>query len=218
MATDEKIKRDVVDQLYWDSRVDASNVKVEVNDGKVKLDGEVPSFRAMESASEDAYLMEGVRFVDNDLAIRFAETVPSDKDIEDDIKVTLAWDADIDSGKIDVSVDNGIATLKGTVDAYWKKYQAEQDVSYVLGVARVKNELAVVHTDKFSDEEIAKEITNAMDRNAYVDAGKVDITVNNGKVDVSGEVSDWIERNEILDAARFTPGVVEVDDRALLIA
>lgn len=30
MATDERIKKEIIDQLYWDARVDASDIKVEV--------------------------------------------------------------------------------------------------------------------------------------------------------------------------------------------
>lgn len=43
IRADEEIKRDLVDELYWDYRVDASNVKAEVSDGKVRLTGTVPS-------------------------------------------------------------------------------------------------------------------------------------------------------------------------------
>jgi len=43
-VTDEKIKKQVVDQLYWDARVDASDVKVEVSDRNVILTGTVPSY------------------------------------------------------------------------------------------------------------------------------------------------------------------------------
>ena len=30
-------KKDIVDQFYWDNRIDASQIKVEVNGGRVTL-------------------------------------------------------------------------------------------------------------------------------------------------------------------------------------
>ena len=41
---DETIDKQVVDQLYWDSRVNASEVAVTVQNGKVTLHGTVPSY------------------------------------------------------------------------------------------------------------------------------------------------------------------------------
>jgi hyperosmotically inducible protein len=52
--TEEQIKRDVVDQLYWDNRVDASDVTVEVSNGTVTLRGTVPTYFASTAALNDA--------------------------------------------------------------------------------------------------------------------------------------------------------------------
>ena len=40
--TDEDIKKDVVDELDWDSRIDASDIFVEVENGEVLLSGTAP--------------------------------------------------------------------------------------------------------------------------------------------------------------------------------
>jgi len=40
--SDEVIKKDVVDELYWDNRIDASKVTATVNDGAVTLAGAGP--------------------------------------------------------------------------------------------------------------------------------------------------------------------------------
>ena len=42
--TDETIKTQVVDQLVWDSRVDAADVGVTVKKGSVTIKGMVPSY------------------------------------------------------------------------------------------------------------------------------------------------------------------------------
>jgi hypothetical protein len=45
---------------------------------------------------------------------------------------------------IRVSVENGIVTLEGSVDEYWKKGEAERIVRGARGVCHIVNKLAVV--------------------------------------------------------------------------
>jgi len=84
VVSDEKIKKDVVDQLYWDSRVDASDIDIEVDDGKVILKGEFPDYGSKASASSDAWTIEGVTAVENDIAVDYPSsmTVPTDEDYD----------------------------------------------------------------------------------------------------------------------------------------
>jgi hypothetical protein len=70
---DEDIKKDIVDALYWDRRVDASLVTVTVSDGNVMLGGSVPDRAALEAAEDDARVVGGkgrVQTVENRLRIR----------------------------------------------------------------------------------------------------------------------------------------------------
>lgn len=57
--TEEQIKRDVVDQLFWDIRVDASDVTVEVSNGTVTLRGTVPTYLAAKAAIDDSWCVLG---------------------------------------------------------------------------------------------------------------------------------------------------------------
>ncbi|MFO7783893.1 MAG: BON domain-containing protein [Thermodesulfobacteriota bacterium] len=63
--TDERIKKDVVDELYWDDRVNASEVYVEVSNGTVTLRGEVPTYFSKTAAHDDALEILGVVSVRN---------------------------------------------------------------------------------------------------------------------------------------------------------
>ena len=71
---DEQIKKAVVDMLYWDNRVDASNIDVEVTDGAVTLRGTVPSYTIKEAALFDAWKVIGVKKVDNNCYVKFPST------------------------------------------------------------------------------------------------------------------------------------------------
>jgi len=69
-GTKEKIKKDL-NHLYWDRRVNADEIEVEVLDGTVILTGTVTSHFAKLSASEDAWNILGVWSVDNRLKVRY---------------------------------------------------------------------------------------------------------------------------------------------------
>lgn len=85
IRTDEQIKKDMVDELYWDYRVDASNVKAEVSAGEVTLTGTVPNYAARNAAAADAWGIDGVKGLTNLLTVRFPPTftVPTDAEIKE---------------------------------------------------------------------------------------------------------------------------------------
>lgn len=211
----EKIKKNVIDNLYWDARVDASDVNVEVSDaGRVTLEGSVPSYSAIGVATDNAWDVEGVINVDNQLTVKYPSTVtvPSDEDIQSNINNSLLWDSNIDSSNIDISVDAGIVTLEGEVDAYWKLYHIENKAD-VTGVIDIVNKLAVVPTEEVMDEDIAESVVNALTRNYNVDVDDVNVKVESGKVTLTGSVPSWSAYTSAETSAFYTLGVVEVDNQ-----
>lgn len=208
--TDEEIKRDVVDELYWDDRVDAVDVKVEVHDGRVILSGTVPTYAARVAADEDAHAVAGPRDVINELTVKYPTTaaVPTDAQIEASINNALRWDSQVDGSDIEVISDAGWVTLKGTVPSYWQKIRAEDIALSKSGVRDVTNELAVVPTQTFADRRIADDIVGALERNVYVSAEDVDVKVSNGVVTLRGTVPDRRAHRAARNAARRTPGVI----------
>lgn len=218
MRTDEEIKVDVIKQLQWDARIDASDISVKVNDGSVELEGDVPSLTAKDAAFDGAYLVDGVLSVKNDLDVRFpaAKTVPSDLDIKTNLINALSFNSDLESYKIDVSVDNGWVTLEGTVNAYWEKVAAENEALDINGVLGVTNNLGVVPTDSYLDENISEDNVNALERNAYVNASDIDVKVEDGEVTLDGTVKTYKAKNAAYDSALYTPGVILVNNRIIV--
>jgi osmotically-inducible protein OsmY len=212
MVLDEQIKKHIVEQLYWDDRVNAADVRVTSVDGRVVLAGSVPHYTALKAAEQDAWRVPGVKLVENELTITYPpETaVPEDEEIGINIRSKLLWSSDVDPSTIDVSVIAGIATLEGTVDSYWKKVKAEILAYDIIGVTQVENRLAVVPTRDIFDEAIGESIIAALDRNRLIDLDTIDIEVENGVVTLSGSVPDYDALQAAQDAAAHTPGVVDV--------
>ncbi|MFP4473439.1 MAG: BON domain-containing protein [Candidatus Omnitrophota bacterium] len=211
----ETLKKDIMTSLDWDGRVEADLVDVDVrDDGTVKLSGKVTTASAREAAQEDAEIISGVSKVQNDLAIEYPRefTCPTGKELQERIMSILAWNQDIDETRIEVNAEAGIVTLRGSVEAYWKKQKAQRLAQNVAGVRYVDNEIAVVPVSNVSDERMASQITATLQRNLTVAAEKVSVKVENGVVTLSGKLPDRMSVRTAKEAAMYTPGVIEVQD------
>ena len=212
--TNEDIKKDIIDQLYWDARVDASTVQVEVDEGSVTLNGNVPNYMAYEAAEDNAWAMAGVREVRNELAIEHPAGVelPGDSEVKANVDNTLLWSPDIESSEIDTTVEKGLVTVRGTVDAYWKKVRVENLVLGLAGVTGITNELTVVPTEKYEDKAIADDIASALERNSLVDLDLIDVEVQNGRITLTGAVPTLPAYRTVQTTAENTLGVIAVDN------
>jgi osmotically-inducible protein OsmY len=67
----------------------------------------------------------------------------ADDRISDQVRMKLATDPDVKGGALDVTVVNGVVTIKGRVDTEKGKAKAEKLAKKVKGVKQVDNELLV---------------------------------------------------------------------------
>ena len=67
----------------------------------------------------------------------------SDDRISDQVRMRLATDADVKGGALDVTVKDGVVTIKGRVDTEKGKSRATKLAKKVKGVKDVDNELIV---------------------------------------------------------------------------
>ena len=80
--TDTQIHRDVLDELKWDSRVDETEVGIEIDDGVVTLTGTVAKNWGKRMAAEDAARrVIGVLDVANDIKVAVPTAGPTDTEI-----------------------------------------------------------------------------------------------------------------------------------------
>ena len=206
MVPQQRIQKDVVDELEWDNRLLAADVEVGVDDGTVTLSGSVSSHFARQAAVDDAWHVPGVVEVIDMLGVRCPDVPesPTDELIRSNIANVLAWNPDIDVVDIIIFVTAGVVTLEGTVDAYWKKSLAESLVLGLRGVVSIENRLAIVPTSEISDREIAEAVVNALKRRRHVDPDCIDVTVQEGLITLSGTVPDLAAEESAFDAARYT--------------
>ncbi len=168
---DDQIAENIRDALLRNPYTEAFEIKVKVNDHKVVLSGTVDSYFEKAEAENVAYNANGVSSVENDLKVNYPDTVvynpyvygwsiydypwyeglantdKSDTEISNDIKTELIWSPFVDSNNINVSVDDGVATLTGTVDTP-REYEAAQENAFEGGAISVVNKLNIRDMDR----------------------------------------------------------------------
>ena len=68
--SDDELREEVQEALFYDTWVDADAITVEVRDGVVFLRGELPNYDEIRYATDDAWDVEGVRGVRSELTVR----------------------------------------------------------------------------------------------------------------------------------------------------
>jgi osmotically-inducible protein OsmY len=172
-VSDPKIEERVRKALLRDPYVEKSEITVQVFNGIVKLYGTVDSSFEKRRAEEAASRVKGVVGITNNLLVSREYEIPvtdpyldpwerdgarpytyhppypltRDEQIKKDIEDELWWSPFVDLSDISVSVDNGVATLTGTVQS-WSEYRAARENAYEGGAIFVHNRLRVETSDQ----------------------------------------------------------------------
>ncbi|MGJ3253807.1 MAG: BON domain-containing protein [Elainellaceae cyanobacterium] len=220
--SDAEIQEEVERAIEWDARINAGEIDVAVDDGIVTLNGLVGSAYEKSLAVADAYVA-GVRSVDDaELDVEPGlQNTPSrttllssatDSDIQNAVTDALLYDPRVSSFAIDVTVDEGVATLTGTVDNLKSKRAAAQDAANTVGVWHVENNIRVEAGAEIADERLSSNITEALSRDPYVEAREILVSVNDGVVTLTGVVDSYFEKWQAGDLAARIAGVVSIDN------
>lgn len=208
-TSDEVIKRLVVDELFWDGRVDASKVTVVVNHGVVKLSGEVPTYADYYSAEADVRMIDDVVAVENELEVFHPALVP-DNELRSNVETVLIWSPEVDSSNINTVAKSGWITLTGTVKTCKQKHIAVELIESIPGVIGITNDLTVIPTERPADQKIAEEIIKGIEHHRDLNTDSIDVIVEAGKVTLEGTVANWFAYRTAEELALVTEGVVAV--------
>jgi hyperosmotically inducible protein len=115
---------------------------------------------------------------------------------------------------VKVAVDNGIATLTGTVDLYEYKADAEKHVRHARGVTAVRN-LIEVAGPGIPDAELQAKLQEKMqyDRVGYGNTfNAISVRIENGVVTLGGHARTYLDRDSALALVATSSGVKDVVD------
>lgn len=215
MKTDSELRADVEAELQWDPRVENSGILVAVKDNVVMLGGHVPTYADKWAAENATKKVAGVRAVANDIDVQ-PTTVRPDEEIAQAALASLRANGLVPLDAVKVIVADGWITLEGQTALRFQSEAAENSVRSLRGVRGVHNNISI--RPQASARDIRTKIHAAFKRHADLDAGKVQVSVFDGTVTLTGEVHSWHEREDAENAAWAAPGVTSVKNDLSLSA
>lgn len=136
-----------------------------------------------------------------------------DNELREWVAAELDFEPKVDSGHIAVSVNDGVATLSGTVSSLGQKHQAQNVARRVDGVRRINNELQVRIPDgdghPADDGDLRGAVVLALVLNRLV-PGTVDARVQDGLVTLVGTAGRQYQREQAELICASVPGVIAV--------
>ena len=217
--TNENLEKDVRDELWQDPRVkDPFEIIVTAVDGRVTLQGEVPSAYQKRLSARDSYNVIGVTLVRNLLSVK--TPARDDTSIREDVRFDLASESLLNGLNIAVRVTDGVVSLSGEVNTLFRKEHAADVASRTPGVRDVINGIEVNRIPSLKEEALKDLIKARLTTNGetHEAADRIDILVVGGMVTLSGEVNTWSEYREAAEIASYTNGVSGVVNRLRVVS
>jgi osmotically-inducible protein OsmY len=212
IRSDSQLAQQTIRELKWDSRIDWTNINVEVRNGVATLTGSVPTYLQKLEAQNAAHRVMGILDVANDIKVkpadRFART---DTQIANAVRSALEWDALVPNEMIQSTVSDGWVTLDGEVDYGRERSDAEQAIRRLTGVVGVTNRITI-RKRPVDSRELREQIELALERRADRETQRLRVEVNDGAVDLFGRVHSWQEKRAVLGSISHARGVIQVRD------
>ena len=210
MSDDKQLKQAVLDELKWEPSVNAAHIGVTTKDGVVTLMGHVESFAEKSGAEKAARRVRDVKAVAEEIEVRLPFSIKrGDEEIAAAAVGRLKWDAAVPSDAVKVKVEKGWITLTGEVDWHYQLEAAADDVRGLWGVIGVINDITVKPRPNAAN--ISDNIMAALHR-SWFDPKTVNVTAEGGRVQLTGTVRSWYERDVAASTAWSAPGATSVEN------
>ena len=213
--SDQEIEAAIKQRLAMDGRIDPKAIQVKVNSGNVTLTGTVETITEKGLAEGLVASTYGVRSVTNELVVHPAVTKDGTlkRAVEEALKSTPA----LQRVPIQVSVSDGVVTLRGAVEKPPHSRAAEDAAKTVHGVKKVVNLIKVIGKPR-PDKEIEKDVVFYLQSSSLVDLDQVEYTVLDGVVKLKGTSDNLSHKFMIANEIEKIHGVKAVDVSELTVA
>lgn len=214
MKTDIQLRSDVDAELKWDPSLDDREIVVAVKGGVVTLAGHAPSYADKWAAEKVTKNVAGVQALVNDIEVK-PVAIRSDHEIAAAAINALKANVSVPADDVKVLVNDGWLTLEGKVERWYQKNAVENAVRTLWGVKGITNSIEIRPQVNVGD--IRSKIHAAFKRHADLDADKVNVSVSDSTVTLSGRVRSWHEREDAEIAVWAAPGVTRVKNDLSLV-
>lgn len=215
MKTDMQLRQDVEKELAWNAKIDASKITVTARNRGVTLTGVVRDYASKCEAGCVVKHIAGVASLANDLEVTLAGTSTDDTVLQQRVSQALEANVFIPSETIVPLVRDGWVTLQGNALYHYEKMDAENAVRPLRGVRGITDSIVIDSPDG-PQYLIQTIITDALSRNARIDADQITVKVDSRTAILEGSVRCLAERDDAEEAAWTAPGVNSVENKLVV--
>ena len=137
----------------------------------------------------------------------------TNEELQKKVQDAIKWEPLLHAAEIGVIAKDGIVTLTGIVDDYYKKTEAENAAKKVGGVKAVVEKIEIQDTHHFvkNDTDIAADLLQLFAENLFLPNNNITVKVENGWVMLEGQLG-WNYQKELArksaTALRGVKGVI----------
>jgi len=149
---DDRIEASAKESYVFKTFLNGNDITIQSIDGDVRLTGTVSERYYKSLARETVANLPGVKSVDNKLTVK-SEVPPAHTDawLVTRVKSTFLFHRNVNVTDIEVSVEDGVVTLRGEARSEAQKDLATEYAEDAEGVKNVNNEMIVVTAAMHSD-------------------------------------------------------------------
>lgn len=130
----------------------------------------------------------------------------------DFIKMDVKADNRMVGSKVEVSVENGIATLSGTALSIEQAERAAARAMSTTDVRAVVNQLRIIDPVA-KDGVLAERVLQRLSKSEAIDSSRIRVIVDERRATLTGQVGSWDEQELAREIATEIPGLKEINNR-----
>jgi len=219
---DSRIELAAKQSYVFKTYLQGDDIKIQSSGGVVTLTGIVSENSHKSLAQETVANLPGVESVDNRLEVKGAPpTANSDAWLRDKVNVTLLFHRSFSADTPEVTVKNGIVTLRGDAGSPTQKELMTEYTRDVEGVKDVNNEMTVTKPpekkrtvgETIDDASITAQVKMTLLYHRSTSVLNTTVTTKYGVVTLGGKASNAAEVSLATKFANDVNGVKSVDNR-----
>jgi osmotically-inducible protein OsmY len=212
---DDSIETSFKKSYVYKTYLKDEQIKISSKEGVVTLSGSVFEDTHKPMAQNTAEALSGVKSVNNQIVIR-EDRLPENSDtwIRMKVQTALVFHSNVSASKTEVSVKNGVVTLKGEAGSSAKKELTTEYAKNVEGVKSVINNMKLTKpetmSEKMDDASITAQVKMTLLLHASTSAIRTNVTTKDGVAMVSGKAQNAAEIDLVTKLVEDVDGVLKV--------
>lgn len=223
LAIDEEIETLFVQTYVFKTFLKEEYIKISSDDGAVILYGNVFHQAHKAIAQDTAKALPGVKSVRNRIEIKSDKApVNSDTWIGIKVKLALLYHRSVSGFGTEVSVKNGIVTLKGEAGSLAQKELTAEFAKDIDGVRSVNNQISIAKIQKeddrslnqiVDDASITAQIKGILLIHRSTSMLEIDVETKEGKVALTGKAMNQAEKDMVTKLVGDVHGVTKLNNK-----